>query len=145
MVSKSGVEAGLFFNLLVALLKRLSLDLERLTEPPDRAQDNEACSEGRKGLVDAVSAFVTDRQATEAVEPGVGSLDDPAATAESLAALDTFASNARDDAAGATHLPPALHVVSFVGVHPMPVQGTGSRLGSSFRGGHGWPIASTPP
>ena len=49
--------------------------LERLTEPPDLVQGDEACSEGREGLVDVVSAFVAHEQATESVEPSGGPLD----------------------------------------------------------------------
>lgn len=98
-------------------------NLERLTEPPDLVQGDEACSEGREGLVDVVSAFVAHGQAAETVEPSVGPLDDPAVTAEFLAALDTLAGDARDDAACTTLLPPDPCIVSFVGVQlvrPVP-------------------------
>jgi len=71
------------------------LGLERLTEPRDLVQGDEACSEGREGLVDVVSAFVAHGQAAEAVEPSVGSLDDPTVASELLAALDTATRDAR--------------------------------------------------
>ena len=43
--------------------------------------------------MDVVAALVADAQASEIVEPGMGSLDDPAVAPEFLAALDATASD----------------------------------------------------
>ena len=87
-----------------------------------------------------MSAFVAHGQAAEAVEPSVGPLDDPAVTAEFLAALDTLAGDARDDAACTTLLPTDPRVVSFVGVQlvrpvPRPAAPTGAQRRNGIEGG----------
>lgn len=63
-----------------------SSDLERLTEPSDLAQGDEAGGEGGGSLVDVGAALVADGQAAKAVEPCVGALHHPAVAAEPLAA-----------------------------------------------------------
>jgi hypothetical protein len=53
------------------------VNLERLTEPFELFEYDEACGEGREDLVDVGASFVADGQSAEAVEPGMGTLDDP--------------------------------------------------------------------
>src|SRR4051812_27530896 len=45
--------------------------LERLTEPSDLVEGDEACGEAGEGFVDVGASLVTDGQAVEAVEPSV--------------------------------------------------------------------------
>ena len=92
----------------------LILALERLTEPFDLVEGDEACGEAGEGLVDVAAPLVADGQATEAVEPSVGPLDDPAVTPEPLAALDAFAGDARYDPARPTLLAPRPGIVGLV-------------------------------
>ena len=61
-------------------------------------------------------SFVADDEASELVDPGEGALDDPAVSAEALAALDTATSDAGHDPASAEILAAAPEVVALVGV-----------------------------
>ena len=90
--------------------------LERLTEPSDLVEGDEAGGEACEGFVDVGALLVADGQAAEAVEPRVGTLDDPAVTAEPLAALDAASRDAGHDPPGPALLPPGLGVVGFVSV-----------------------------
>ncbi len=90
--------------------------LERLTEPFDLVESNEACGESGEGLVDVAAPLVVDGQAADAVEPSVGTLDDPAVTPELPAALDAFAGDAGYDPARPTLLAPRPGIVGLVGV-----------------------------
>ncbi|KQP25783.1 hypothetical protein ASF25_21275 [Methylobacterium sp. Leaf100] len=56
--------------------------------PSGLIEGDDAGGEGCEGLVDVGAALVGDGQASETVEPGVGTLDDPAVKAELLATLD---------------------------------------------------------
>lgn len=49
--------------------------LERLTEPFDLVEGDEACGESGEGLVDVAAPLVADGQAAEPVELSVGTLD----------------------------------------------------------------------
>lgn len=49
-------------------------DLERLTEPSDLVDGDEACGEAGEGLVDVGASLVADGQAAETIEPSVGAL-----------------------------------------------------------------------
>ena len=90
--------------------------LERLTEPPDLVESDEAGCEASESLRDIGPALVTDGQASEAVEPCVGSLDHPAMATELLAGLDPASGDARYNPAGAALLATSTGVVGLVGM-----------------------------
>lgn len=89
---------------------------ERLTEPPDLVEGDEACSEAGESLVAVFASLVTDGQAAEAVEPGVGALHHPVVTPEPLATLDASAGDARHDSASPAFQPPRPDIVGIVSV-----------------------------
>ena len=90
-----------------------------LTEPLDLVEGDEA----GEGLVDVGPALVAYGQRAEAVEPSMGPLNDPAVTAELLAALDPLAVNTRHDPSCPALVPARLGIVSLVG---MQLVGTAS-------------------
>lgn len=79
-------------------------------------EGGEAGRESGEGFVDVGASLVTDGQAPEAVEPGVGSLDDPAVPPELLAAVDPAPSDAGYDPPGAALLATGAGVVGLVGM-----------------------------
>lgn len=98
--------------------------LERLTEPPQGSEADECCGDDEEGSIEVGVPFVSDDEASELVDPGEGALDDPAVSAETLAALDAAAGDAGRDPAGTQVRAATLEVVALVGVE----------LGGSFAG-----------
>jgi hypothetical protein len=90
--------------------------LERLTEPFDLVEGDEAGSEAGEGLVDVDASLVADWQAAEAVEPSVCALHHPPVPAQPLAALDAAACDARHNPTRSTLMSARSGVVGFVGV-----------------------------
>lgn len=90
--------------------------LERLTEPFDLVECDEAGSEAGEGLVDVGASLVADRQAPEAIEPSVRALHHPSVPAQSLAALDAAACDARYNPTCPALVSARSSVVGFVGV-----------------------------
>lgn len=84
--------------------------------PSGLIEGDDAGGEGCEGLVDVGAALVGDGQASETVEPGVGTLDDPAVKAELLATLDPASGDARHDPTGAALLATGTGVVGRVGM-----------------------------
>lgn len=66
--------------------------------------------------MDVGAPLVADREATEAVEPGQGSLDNPAVSAQSLASFHASSCDARLDGAGAALLAATAVIVGLVRV-----------------------------
>ncbi len=77
---------------------------------------DEGAAEVEEGLMDALQAFVADRQAPVAVQPGEGALHHPALAPQPGLALDAFARNAALDAPSAQVAAAAAHVAILVGV-----------------------------
>src|SRR5829696_9572834 len=69
-----------------------------------------------KGLMDISPAFIADREATIAVEPGQRALDHPAMATEPLTGVDPFARDADTDVARGQGPAAARNVVALVGV-----------------------------
>ncbi len=69
-----------------------------------------------EGFVEVIAAFVADEEASVAMQPGEGTLDDPAVSAELGFRLDAFARDARDDLALFEGGPPVSGVVGFISV-----------------------------
>lgn len=91
-------------------------NLERLIEPSDLVEGDEAGGEAREGLVDVCASLIANGQSTESVEPGVGALHDPTVTTEFLAALNAATGDARHDPARSAFMPAGSGIVGFVGV-----------------------------
>lgn len=91
-------------------------DLERLTEPPDLVECDEAGSEAGEGFVDVCTSLVAHGQPTEAVEPSVRALHHPSVPAQPLAALDAAACDARYNPTRPALVSARLSVVGFVSV-----------------------------
>ena len=66
--------------------------------------------------MDVGAALIADGQATETVEPGQGTLNDPAMPAESFTRLDAASGNAGNNAALAAGNAAARIVVALVGM-----------------------------
>ena len=90
--------------------------LERLTEPLDLVEGDEAGLEEREGLVDVGAPLVADGQAAGAIEPGMAALDHPAMPSEPVASLDAAPGNPRPDPARPAFLPPHSRIIGLVGM-----------------------------
>src|SRR5688572_18648489 len=66
--------------------------------------------------MDVGPPFIANGEATKAVEPGQGALDDPAVTTQALAGVDALAGDADPDVAATQRLTAAGDVVALVGM-----------------------------
>ncbi len=76
-------------------------NLEHLTKPPDLIEADERASEDHEGFVDVGAPLLADGGTAEAAEPGQGSLDDPSASAQTLASVHPTSDAGRDGAGAA--------------------------------------------
>jgi hypothetical protein len=90
--------------------------LERLTEPFDLVESDEAGSEAGEGFVDVRTSLVAHGQPTEAIEPSVRALHHPPVPAQPLAALDAAACDARYNPTRPALVSARFSVVGFVSV-----------------------------
>lgn len=67
-------------------------------------------------MVDVEASFVADCEAAEAVQPGKGSLDDPAMASKLLAGLDAASCDTSLDASSLAGLAASTEVIGFVGM-----------------------------
>src|ERR1700733_11964454 len=66
--------------------------------------------------MDVGASLVADDESTEPMQPGKGSLDDPAVAAQAFRRFDATTGDARNDAPGATGVPGLARIVGLVGV-----------------------------
>jgi energy-coupling factor transporter ATP-binding protein EcfA2 len=91
--------------------------LERLTEEVSGEVPADECgAEMEEGCVEVVEPLVADEEASVAMQPGEGALDDPAVAAEFGRGLDALARDARGDASGFESGPAVAGIVGLVGV-----------------------------
>lgn len=96
-----------------------ALGLESLTKPLALIPSDEGAAQNHKGEVNVISSFVAHFEASEAIEPGEGALNDPTVASQRLAAMNSSASDARHNARLAELLTAPCRVVAFVGVEFM--------------------------
>jgi hypothetical protein len=82
----------------------------------EEAETDEGAGEIEERKVEIREALVADHQATEAVEPSEGPLDDPAVPSQFLTGLDPTSSDATADATMAQVVPTAAVVIALVGM-----------------------------
>lgn len=99
------------------------------------AVGDEAGGEAEEGFVDIVASFPADAEASEAVEPGNGALDDPAVNAQAGAVWDSTAGDHRFDAQG-----PDQAAVLVVVVAAVAEQGVRPSAGSSDESRDRWDL-----
>ena len=85
--------------------------LDRITQ---KVPTDEDASQGEEGLVHEVQPFVTDGEATKAMQPREGTLDDPARAPETRAVQRPAPGELRGDPAERELVPMRLRVVSPV-------------------------------
>lgn len=96
---------------LVCSLSR-GFNFERLIKRFKYPEADKGCDEDGEGSVDVCVSFVADNGAPKLIDPGEGALDNPAVSAEPLAALDAAAGDAGHDPASSQVTAAALEVAT---------------------------------